>query len=176
WLPAVPVLEIMALAAAISIPSSPATAAIQSQGRFALLFRWTAIQTPIFIAAVFAGAWCGGGVGTAVAWLLFTLATSPINIKLGVRDGAPWRGIAGVYAGPLAGSLTAVGACGAVFLLWPALGQHLVIWGGIATAVMALIYPIAARMFTPAEFALAKAYAVAASTRLRRRSRPPNGR
>ena len=179
WLPAVPVLEIMALTAAISIPSSPATAAIQSQGRFGLLFRWTAIQTPLFITAVFAGAWCGGGVGTAVAWLLFTLVTSPINIKLGVRDSTSWRQIVGIYAGPLAGSLAAVAAMGAVYLLWPALGQHLVIWGVIAAAVMALIYPILARMFTPAEFTLAKSYAVAARMRLQRRAntapteRPP---
>ncbi|MGC9261299.1 MAG: hypothetical protein ACP5I8_14635, partial [Phycisphaerae bacterium] len=166
---------IMALTAAINIPSSPATAAFQSQGRFALLFKWTALQTPVFIAAVFAGAWYGGGVGTAVAWLLFTLAASPVAIKLGLRDGAAWRGVMGVYAGPLASSLAAIAAFGAVYLLWPALAQHYLLWWGMAAVLMALIYPVAARIFTPAEFAQAKQYALTVYLRIRRRPKaePP---
>ncbi len=169
WLPAVPVLEIMALTAVINIPSSPATAAFQSQGRFALLFKWTALQTPVFLAAVFAGAWCGGGVGTAVAWLLFTLAASPIAIKLSLREGATWSGVLGVYAGPLASCFAAIAAFGAVYLLWPALAQHYLLWWGMAVVVMALIYPVAARIFTPAEFAQAKQHALTVYLRIRRR-------
>jgi O-antigen/teichoic acid export membrane protein len=167
WLPAVPVLEIMALTAAINIPSSPATAAFQSQGRFALLFRWTALQVPIFLTIILAGAWWGGGIGVAMAWLLFTFVTSPIAIKLSLQDGTAWRDILGVYAGPLAGSLAAIIGFGVIDLLWPTLMHHYFLWWAIAAAMMGFIYPVAARIFTPAEFALARAYPTAAYLRIR---------
>ncbi len=167
WLPAIPVLQIMAFTAALSIPSSPATAAIQSQGRFALLFWWTALQTPIFLITIFAGAWCGGIIGVAVAWFLFTLATSPVAIRISIQDGTSWYKIAGIYAGPLAGSLIAIIGFGAVYVLWPALLQHDLLWLGIATVIMGIIYPVAARIFTPVEFGLAKAYTAVASLHLR---------
>ena len=169
WLPAVPVLEIMALTAAISIPSSPATAALQSQGRFALLFRWTAIQTPIFIATVFVGAWYGGGSGTALAWLLFTLAASPISIHLALRGTTDRRGIAGIYAGPLTASLIWLAAFGGAFFLWPALAEQYLLWWGAAALTMALVYPATSRIFSPPEFAQARAYLVAAYSRFRRK-------
>ena len=169
WLPAIPVLQIMALTAAISIPSSPATAALQSQGRFALLFWWTALQMPIFLIMIFAGAWCGDIIGVAVAWFLFTFATSPVAIRLSIQDGTSWYKIAGIYAGPLAGSLAAIIGFGAVYVLWPTLLQHDLVWLAIAAVIMGVIYPVAARIFTPAEFALAKTYPVAAYLRMRQR-------
>lgn len=176
WLPAVPVLEIMALTAAISIPSSPATAALQSQGRFALLFRWTAIQTPIFIATVFVGAWWGGGAGTAVAWLLFTLAASPIIIHLALRESTDWRGIVGIYSGPLTASLVWLVAFGGGLFLWPALAGQYLLWWGAAALIMAVIYPATSRIFSPPEFAQARAYLVAAYSRFRRKpSTGPRG-
>ncbi len=175
WLPAVPMLEIMALTSAISIPASPASAALQSQGRFSILFRWTAAQTPIYLAAVLVGAWLGGGLGVAVAWLLFTLASGPISIHLAIRDPGDWRRIAGVYAGPLAASLIWVAAFGGAFLLWPVLAQQYVLWWGAATMIMALFYPLTSRMFSPTEFAQARTYIVGAYSRFQRKPRtdPP---
>ncbi len=170
WLPAVPMLQIMAAAAAISIPSSPAATAMQSQGRFSVLFRWTAIQTPLFLATVFSGAWWGGGIGVAVAWFLFVLATSPITIRLGAEDGITWREIMGIYAGPLAAGLVTVATVCAISILWPEVIQHYLLWWGTAAAVTALAYPPAGRILCRPEFEQAKRYAVAALAMLRRTS------
>lgn len=169
WLPAVPMLQIMAITAAISIPSGPAAAALQSQGRFATLFRWTALQTPIFLGAVLIGAWRGGGVGVAIAWLSFVLATSPVSIRLSLRGTTNLWGIAGIYAGPSAGSLVGISAFGGVSLLWPILAHRDLLWCGAAALIMALIYPAASRIFSPAELAQTRAYAVAACSRFWRR-------
>jgi O-antigen/teichoic acid export membrane protein len=175
WLAAAQMLELMALTTAISIPASPAMAAIQSQGSFALLFRWTALQTPVYLAAIWMGAWLGGGFGVAVAWFLFTLAASPISIHLALRDAAGWRRIAGIYAGPLAGSLIGISAFGGALLLWPMLAQRDLLRLGAAGLIMALIYPVTSRMFSPAEFAQARVHigTAYASLRRKRRTDPP---
>ncbi len=151
WLPAVPILQLMAAASAISIPCTPAVAAIQSQGRFSLLFWWTLIQTPVFIGAIFAGAWCGAGIGVAVAWLIFSLVASPITIRLALLKEAAWRGVFGIYAGPFLAGVLAFTPPLTVDWLWPPLGAHLLASGAIAAGCLGVLYPLITRWLCPAE-------------------------
>jgi lipopolysaccharide exporter len=153
WTPAVPILQLMAAASAISIPCTPAVAAIQSRGRFSLLFWWTLVQTPVFIGAIFAGAWFGAGIGVAVAWLFFSLVASPITVRLALFKGAAWRGVFGVYTGPFLASVLAFTPAFLVDWVWPRLGAHLLASGAIAAACLGVLYPLIARWFCPAEFA-----------------------
>ena len=173
WLPAVPTLQIMAAAAVLTIPSGPATAAIQSQGRFSSLFWWTTVQTPAFLGAVMLGAWYRGGVGVAIAWLIFAAAASPLTIKIGTNGSARWRDIMGVYAGPLAAGFSAAAVAAASLYLWPAAARSYLLWWGVAVAAMAIIYTAAARVLTPAEFTQFRSYAAKACSQARRKRKSP---
>lgn len=159
WLPAVPILQVMAASSAISIPCAPAIAAIQSQGRFSLLFWWTLIQTPVFIAAIFAGAWFGAGVGVSAAWLIFSLAASPITIRLALPRRAAWRSVLGVYAGPVAAALVSAATAYGLISQWSAATVSPWLRIAVETSILALAYPAVGFLACRRELSQARNYA-----------------
>ncbi len=147
WLPAVPVLQALALAGVAYIPSSPAISAMQSQGRFRPLLLWTAMQTAVYLAAVWVGSRAGGAAGAALAILAYSIVTSPVMIGIALRDRSLWHKIARVYLGPvMAGSIAFV-PLGAVLLLWPKFAHQYVLWLGFGVISLALIFPLSAHLF-----------------------------
>ncbi len=168
WLPAVPILQLMAAASAVSIPCTPAVAAIQSRGRFSLLFWWTLVQTPVFIGAIFAGAWFGAGIGVAVAWLIFSLVASPITIRLALAKGTGWREVLGIYAGPLAAGLVSAALAWAIVGCFPEVGRTLWLWLLVAAAAMLAAYLALGRATCRWEWGQLWGYARAAVMRIRR--------
>lgn|GEM_PF-954887 len=169
WLPAVPILQIMAVTSAVSIPSAPAVAAMQSQGRFAALFWWTIAQAPVQVGAVFMGAWLGAGVGAAAAWLAFALISSPVTIRLSLRGDSEWGAVFGVYLGPFTAAAAAAMLACAPLDIWPHLRAHSWLCGLSAVALMAAIYPALAWYTCRKEFKQVMTYALAAAAAVRSR-------
>ncbi len=142
WLPAAPILQILAIGAALGVPSTPAYTSLQSQGKFKSIFLFTLIQFLPFMAAVFAGARMGGAVGASAAWLVLQAVLSPAWIRLACAAG--WREIARVYLGPFAASGLALAPPLLLAWFWRPLSGHYLVYGVVAIASVALIYPLAA--------------------------------
>jgi O-antigen/teichoic acid export membrane protein len=152
WSPAVPVLQALALAAVAYVPSSPAITAMQSQGRFRELFRWTMLQTVAYTVAICIGASAAGATGVALAILAYSIATSPVMIRIALHEGYHWREIIRVYFGPVATGTIAFAPLSGAFILWPELLHRYTLWLGLGIVTPALAFPFAARIFCPSEF------------------------
>ena len=158
WLPAVPMLQIMAITAAVAVPSAPAATALQAQGRFSKLFRWTALQAALFVVMIVLGSGLDGAIGVALMWLVFSLAASPITIMLALGNQSKKRTVLGVYAGPLAAGTLALTVLAAAAALWPYLFTNPLAWLGIATLLTAAVYLLSSPLFCRPELDLLVAY------------------
>ena len=158
WLPAVPMLQIMAIVAAVNVPSGPAETALQAQGRFSKLFRWTAVQAPLFVVLIVIGSWLDGPIGVTFMWLVFALAASPITIILALGKQCQKRTILDIYAGPLAAGALALAVPTAAAALWPNLTTNRISWLGVATLTMAAVYLLSSLLFCRPELELLLAY------------------
>jgi len=175
WLPAVPVLQALALAAVTYVPSSPAITAMQSQGRFRQLFQWTAVQAAVYIVAVGLGARADGATGVALAILAYSVATSPVMIRIALRERSRWREVARVYLGPILSGAIAFAPLGCAFILWPELSHRYFLWLGLGILIPAASFPFTARWLCPSEFKAARGHVTNLACRVRPgwRSRPP---
>ncbi len=171
WLPAVPVLRILAVAMALSVPSSLAYTALQSQGRFRVVFLFTLAQALPFFVALFAGAHLDGAVGVAAAWLLAQAVPSIFWVFLACGEHARARAIAAVYAGPLVASGAALLPAVLINTLWPPISGHAPAQWAAAAASLALIYPIISAGVCAGEFRQIRTYAHGAVTVLMSRLR-----
>ena len=167
WLRAVPVLQILAVAAAIYIPSSPSATALQSQGRFTLFLRWTGLQAAAYFTLVLSGSWVAGAVGVATASLLFQLPTGPATIRLAVRGEGYWPKVWQIYAGPVAAGVLAMGPV-VLGLRFGIISDGNAAWLAAAFSAAGLLYPLAARVTCPTEWHQALGYASSIATRVRR--------
>ena len=151
WLPAVPVLQVLAVAMAVSLPGSLAYTALQAQGRFRAAFIFTALQLPAFLAAALVGARLGGVVGVAAGWLLVNLISSPLWIKIAGGTYAGWHGVLGVYLGPFVASAAALAPAALAICWWHALATQYLLQGALAAASGAVLYPLFGVAACPAE-------------------------
>ena len=174
WAPAVPVLQALALAAVLYVPSSPAITAMQSQGRFRQLFLWTLAQTCVYIVAVWLGSFTAGAPGAAIAVLGYSVATSPLMIRIALRSKSRWGEVAAVYYGPVLAGIAAFAPLGIVYLACPWLAGRGFEWLGLIVVIPATIFPFAAKLFCPAEFKIVRGYITASleGLRLRKSARP----
>ena len=152
WLPAAPVLCVLAVAMALGVPSFAAYTAMQSQGRFRTVFLFSAAQLPCFLAAAIVGAPAGGALGVAVGWLLVNSFVSPLWFKIAGGRVVGWRQVAGVYSGPLLAAVLALAPAAALIAWWPPIaGQHIA-QCVLATASLAGLYSAIGAAACPAEF------------------------
>ena len=164
WLPAAPALQLMALAMAVNIPNAAAYASLQSKGRFRTLFIYAVAQAPLFIAAVFIGARMGAAVGVAAAWALAVSIAAPVCIRLALGNEAGWGMVLKIYAGPIIASLSCLAP--AMFLIWawhPLAGQYPA-QAGLATALLAVLYPLLGWVCCPAELGQIRSHLAAVAT------------
>jgi O-antigen/teichoic acid export membrane protein len=152
WLPAVPVLQVLAISMAVSLPGSLAYTALQSQGRFRAVFIFTALQLPAFLAAAVVGAGLGGAMGVSVGWLLANLIFSPLWIKIAGGREVSWRRVAAVYAGPFVASAAALAPAAILILWWQTLATRYLLQGLLAAASLAAIYPASSAALCREEF------------------------
>lgn len=152
WLPAAPVLRVLALAMAFGVPSFAAYTAMQSQGRFRAVFLFSAAQLPFFLAAAFAGAPAGGALGVAVGWLLVNLFVSPLWIKIAVGRAVGWRQVAGVYGGPLLAGALALAPAAGLITWWPPIAGHRLAQCILAAGSLAVFYSAIGAAACRAEF------------------------
>ena len=174
WAPAVPVLQGLALAAVLYVPSSPAITAMQSQGRFRQLFLWTLTQTGVYIFVAWLGSYAAGAPGVAIAILGYSALTSPVMIRIALRSKSRWGDVAGVYYGPVLAGIAAFAPLGIVYLAFPWLVDRNLEWLGLSIVIPAIIFPFAAKLFCPAELKILRGYITAGleGMRLRKSRRP----
>ncbi|MGC8541425.1 MAG: oligosaccharide flippase family protein [Phycisphaerae bacterium] len=102
WLPAVAVLQVLALAAAMNLVGNTAANLLQAQGRFHAAMVWALASAGSFTALVFAGSFFGGAVAVAIAGLIAAAAIAPGRIMAAIRPGGGrWRDIGSVYLWPI---------------------------------------------------------------------------
>ncbi len=76
WVEAIPLVQLISLGMAFDLPSWAIASLLQSRGQFRFAFVWSVVFAPIYIAAVFIGAFAGRSVGVAtVDWLFYMLAS-----------------------------------------------------------------------------------------------------
>lgn len=151
WSPAAPVLQLLAIATALSVPGSLSYAALQSQGRFRLMFLYTLLQSIPFVAAVLAGARLDGPLGAAAGWLIVTVVFAPGWTALACSRSARPSDIGRVYLGPFAAGGLALVPALAMLWFWPEAGSHHIAYGLMAAVSMGILYPPFAWVFCRAE-------------------------
>lgn len=159
WLPAAPVLQLLAVAAALNIPNTPAVTAMQSQGRFSMLFWWTLAQAPALFAAVFIGAWFGGATGVGLGWVVFMAIASPLSIGIVIRGRGAGATIAGIYLGPITASILSIGPTLAAIHFFAQLSGHHLFSVTLSAAGLCTLYPLFSALLCPGEFAELQRYA-----------------
>jgi PST family polysaccharide transporter len=169
WLPSVPILQVLALVAAINIPGGLALTAMQSQGRFSLLLWWTTIQATVFFAAVLTGSWLDSAVGVATAMLIFQIPVSPVSVRLAARGHATWGDIWKIYAGPAFASAVASIPVIATLFVWNLRRDFYLPWVAAALVLFGVIYPLAGSRFCPNEFADLKNHVLELAAKVRKR-------
>jgi PST family polysaccharide transporter len=152
WLPAVPILQILAISMAVSLPGSLAYTALQSQGRFRAVFIFTALQLPAFLAGALVGARLGGAIGVSVGWLLVNLVCSPLWIKIAGGRTVGWRQVVAVFAGPFVASVAALAPAATLIWCWHAIATRYLLQGLLAAASLAAIYPALSAVLCREEF------------------------
>jgi O-antigen/teichoic acid export membrane protein len=169
WLPAAPVLQLLAIGMAINIPSTPAYTALQSRGLFKTIFVYIAVQFLPFMLAVLFGARYGGAVGAAAAWGAAQFILSPIWIRLGCgRSNQRW--VVSVFILPLVSAGLALAPALVLFpFVKPSAFQYW-IQCGIAVASLAIFYPLLAGRICRGDFIDLKSQIARLLARLSRRT------
>jgi PST family polysaccharide transporter len=121
WLPAVTLLSIMAIATAFYLPGSQVATSLQAQGKFVVLFRWTALQAAVFLVAVLLGSWTAGALGVALANLTFAAISGPVALRVASGQRGNWARIIGIYSGPFLTCSAAYASCATAMFFWPSL-------------------------------------------------------
>ena len=141
WLPAVAMLQVMALTAVVNLVGNTAANLLQAQGRFHAAMVWALASAATFTVLVFAGSIFGGAVAVAAAGLLAAVAIVPLKLLAAIRPGGGrWRDVGGVYFWPIglavAALLPAVGV--ELFCRWP--WAHPVASLGFAAVTATVLY------------------------------------
>lgn len=141
WLPAVPILQLLALAAAVGIVNSPTINLMQAQGRFGLTLKWAATSAVLSAGLMVLAAWFQSPMLVAMAVLFCTLVTVPPQIlSATLKRGGNAGKVLGVYMPPLVFSGLALTPVGLLELLVPWFGNHHVITLAIGVVTAPLIY------------------------------------
>ena len=153
WLPAAPLLQVLALAAAVNLAALPAGNLMQAQGRFHLNMQWSIASAILFAALVFTAAKWGNPLLVATAELLGAVLIVPARLFAAIRpSGGRIVDVAGIYLPSLLLSAAALApaAAGEFFCPWLQV-QH---WIEIAFAVVTAlpIYVLLVRRFRRNDF------------------------
>ncbi len=125
WLPAVAVLQVAALAAAIRLAGSSSTNLLQAQGRFHAGMLWSVASAVTFTVLVFAGSFFGGAVLVAVGGALGALLLAPAQMLSAIKPGGGCvRDVARLYLPPLLLSAISLAPVGLLELLVPWFARH----------------------------------------------------
>ncbi len=118
WVAAIPLVQLISVGMAFDLASWPAVSLMQSRGQFRLIFFYASICAPIFILAVFIGAWYGEATGVAMALCgYYTLLAPLFAIWVFRTSNVEWRVAIDMLLRPLCVGLLAAGASfGAVHL------------------------------------------------------------
>ncbi len=152
WLPAVPLLTLLALAAAINIVGGPAGNLMQAQGRFHLGMKWSMASAVLFAGLVFAGVKWGGPAWVATADLACALMLTPVFLLSATRPGGgSVSAIAKIYLLPLLFSALALAPAALGEFFCPCLWAHP--WAELALSAITAppIYVILVRRFRRAD-------------------------
>lgn len=150
WLPAAPVLQVAALAAAVNLAGAPSASLIQAQGRFRLGMVWSLVSAGLFTGLVFAGADLGGPVLVAMGGLACAILVMPARTLSATRLGGGKLGsVAGIFGPPLLLSAVALAPAGLLELFVPWFGGHPVDLLALAVITAPLIYFPLAWWFCP---------------------------
>ena len=141
WLPAVPVLQLLALATAINIVGSATINLMQAQGRFGLTLKWAAASAALNTGLVVLAAWLQGAVLVAAAMLIGTLAIVPAQILSATlkRGGSPGS-VLRIYLPPLLCSAIALTPTGLLELWVPWFDSYHLATLAIGAATAPVIY------------------------------------
>lgn len=154
WLPAVPILQVAALAAAVNLSGSPSSNLIQAQGRFHLGMVWSIVSVVIFTVLVFAGAFLGGPVLVAAGGLVCALLVMPARTLSATRTGGGGaREVLSLFGLPLLLSTAALVPTGLLELFVPWFGGHPVVLLAVAALTATLVYLPLAWRFCPNDMA-----------------------
>lgn len=82
WGRAIPLIQVLSLAGLIQIPATTAGALMLSQGRSALLFKWTLFATLVTCVTIYAGLRFGGLMGAAAFYAAWSWLSMPILIRI----------------------------------------------------------------------------------------------
>lgn len=147
WLPAVPVLEILAVSMALSLPSSLAYTALQSQGRFRTIFIFNASFLPGLMAAALVGAHLSGAVGVSIGWLAANLFSSPLWVRTFGGTAIDLRSLLGLYLRPLAASAVSLAPAAVAVWWWRGIATQYTTQALLAAASLAVLYTSSAAWF-----------------------------
>ncbi|MDA8377717.1 MAG: oligosaccharide flippase family protein [Planctomycetia bacterium] len=141
WMPAVTILQVAALAAAINLAGAPSANLLQAQGRFHLNMIWSLISAVLFTLLVFTGAFFGGPVLVATGGLLCAAFVAPARTFSVVRyGGGRVADIARVFVPPLLFAGLALAPVGFLELLVPWFDSHYVATLAVGAVTAPLIY------------------------------------
>lgn len=112
WLPAIPVLQWLAVGMAFNLAGIVTLNLLKAQGRYGFHLVACAIRAGVFVAFVTAGAIAGGAVEAGAAVALYMAIHGPGLMYASIRKaGYGWRDVASVFAAPVtvAGIAASVG-------------------------------------------------------------------
>ncbi len=153
WLPAAPLLTLLALSAAVGLIGGPAGNLMQAQGRFHSGMKWSMASVVLFVGLVFAGVKWGGPAWVATANLVSAIVITPAFVLSATGPGGGTVSAVGeIYLPPLLFSALALApaAFGESFCPW--------LWAqpwaelGLAAITAPPIYVILIRRFRRADF------------------------
>lgn len=152
WLPAAPLLTLLALSAAIGLVGGPAGNLMQAQGRFHLSMKWSVASAVLVVVLAFPAARWGGPAWVAATWLICTAALTPALLRSAARPGGgAMPDVARIYLPPLLLSALALAPAALGELFFPWLWAHPWADLGLAAITAPPLYAALLRRFRRAD-------------------------
>ena len=139
WDEAVAPFQMLSIGAGFLLISGPASALLQSTGRFRAYVIWATICAAAFVGSVVIGATLGGALSVSVAVMLFYVVFGPLGVYVAISAyGGRARDVLEIFFPPIAASLIAFGVPS---LVMGRLGARIGNWGHV-WAISLLAAPI----------------------------------